>query len=245
MNIKMRAMDTMPSAVVIVASIRALKLHGDTDKELNEEDVDALKNGIVNLEKHIESIKHFDRPYVIAINRFPNDTENEIEALLSWAKENQHPIALSEVFAKGSKGGQSLAKKIVELTKDSKPEKNQPLYPLNMSIQEKIEAIAKNVYGAKDVEFKEEAKEQMKLFSKFDWDKLAICMAKTPLSLSDNAKLKGRPKDFTITVRNLKPSVGAGFIVALTGKVMTMPGLPTHGAYEDMDVIDNKIVGLF
>jgi len=246
MNIKMRAMDTMPSAVVIVASIRALKLHGDADdKALDQEDVEALKKGIVNLEKHIDSVKNFDRPYVIAINRFPKDTENEIQTLLDWAEENNHPIALSEVFAKGSKGGQELAQKVIDLTKDPAPTKNKPLYPLDMPIYQKVETIAQKIYGAKSVVFKDEAKEQMKNFSKNGWDQLAICMAKTPLSLSDNSKLKGRPKDFEITVRSFKPSVGAGFIVALTGKVMTMPGLPKHGAYENMDVVDNKIIGLF
>jgi formate--tetrahydrofolate ligase len=246
MDIKMRTMDTMPSAVVLVASIRALKLHGDADDQnLDEENVEALKKGIVNLEKHIESIKHYHRPYVIAINRFPKDTENEIKALLEWAKKNDHPISLSEVFAKGSKGGQDLANKVVELTKNAHVETNQPLYPLDMSIKDKIETIAKKIYGADGVDFKEKALEQMKTFEKNGWDKLSICMAKTPLSLSDNSKLKGRPRNFRITVRSLKPSVGAGFVVALTGKVMTMPGLPRHGAYENMDVIDNKIIGLF
>jgi formate--tetrahydrofolate ligase len=246
MDIKMRTMDTMPSAVVLVASIRALKLHGDADDQnLDEENVEALKKGIVNLEKHIESIKHYHRPYVIAINRFPKDTENEIKALLEWAKKNDHPISLSEVFAKGSKGGQDLANKVVELTKNAHVETNQPLYPLDRSIKDKIETIAKKIYGADGVDFKEKALEQMKTFEKNGWDKLSICMAKTPLSLSDNSKLKGRPRNFRITVRSLKPSVGAGFVVALTGKVMTMPGLPRHGAYENMDVIDNKIIGLF
>jgi formate--tetrahydrofolate ligase len=246
MDIKMRTMDTMPSAVVLVASIRALKLHGDADdKNLDEENVEALQKGIVNLEKHIESIKHYQRPYVIAINRFPKDTENEIKALLEWAKKNDHPISLSEVFAKGSKGGQDLANKVIELTKNAQVETNQPLYPLDMTIKDKIETIAKKIYGADGVDFKEKALEQMKTFEKNGWDKLSICMAKTPLSLSDDSKLKGRPKNFRITVRSLKPSVGAGFVVALTGKVMTMPGLPRHGAYENMDVIDNKIIGLF
>ncbi|MDA3931924.1 MAG: formate--tetrahydrofolate ligase [Tenericutes bacterium] len=246
MNIKMRAMDTMPSAVVIVASIRALKLHGDAeDDALDQEDVDALKKGIVNLEKHIESVKNFNRPYVIAINRFPKDTKKEINALLSWAKENEHPISLSEVFVKGSEGGLDLAKKIVKLTEHEASINNQPLYPLDMPIKEKIEAIAKKIYGAEGVDFSDKANEQIKSFNKNGWDKLPICMAKTPLSLSDNAKLKGRPTDFRITVREFKPSIGAGFIVALTGKVMTMPGLPRHGAYENMDVIDEKIIGLF
>ncbi|MFP4478394.1 MAG: formate--tetrahydrofolate ligase [Candidatus Izemoplasmatales bacterium] len=246
MNIKMRAMDTMPSAVVIVASIRALKLHGDADDDaLDQEDVEALKKGIVNLEKHIESVKNFDRPYVIAINRFPKDTENEINALLNWAKNNNHPISLSEVFAKGSEGGLDLAKQIVKLTEKEAPVNNNPLYPLDMPIKEKIETIAKKIYGADGVDFSDKAEEQIKSFNLNGWDKLAICMAKTPLSLSDDKKLKGRPTGFRVTVREFKPSIGAGFIVALTGKVMTMPGLPRHGAYENMDVKDQKIIGLF
>lgn len=246
MDIKMRTMDTMPRAVVIVASIRALKLHGDAKKEdLENEDVEAIKKGIVNLEKHIESVKEFDRPYVIALNRFANDTDNELNYVIDWAKANNHPISLSEVFTKGSEGGLDLAEKIVKLT-DNKPDiKNNPIYSLDMSIKEKINTIAKKIYGAKAVEFTERAEDQIIEFNKNGWDKLPICMAKTPLSLSDNAKLKGRPKDFIITVRELKPSIGAGFIVALTGKVMTMPGLPKHGAYENMDVIDQKIIGLF
>lgn len=246
MDIPMRAMNTMPSAVVLVASIRALKLHGDAlDDALDQEDVSALKKGIVNLEKHIESIKTFNRPYVIAINRFPKDTENEINALLDWAKANDHQIALSEVFAKGSKGGIDLAEKVVALTKDKSAEINQPLYPLNMSIEDKMSMIVKKIYGANKVIFKEQAQKDLEIFKKHGWDKLAICMAKTPASLSDNPDLKGRPDNFDITVRSLKPSLGAGFIVALTGKVMTMPGLPKKGAYENMDVKDGNIIGLF
>lgn len=246
MDIPMRAMNTMPSAVVLVASIRALKLHGDAlDDALDQEDVSALKKGIVNLEKHIENIKTFNRPYVIAINRFPKDTENEINALLDWAKANDHQIALSEVFAKGSKGGIDLAEKVVALTKDKSAEINQPLYPLNMSIEDKMSMIVKKIYGANKVIFKEQAQKDLEKFKKHGWDKLAICMAKTPASLSDNPDLKGRPDNFDITVRSLKPSLGAGFIVALTGKVMTMPGLPKKGAYENMDVNDGNIIGLF
>ena len=246
MDIKMRAMDTMPSAVVIVASIRALKLHGDADdKNLDQEDIDALKKGIVNLEKHIESVQHFNRPYVVAINRFPKDTKAEIETLLSWAKSNHHPIALSEVFAKGSQGGLELANMVLELTKDQDVNKNQPIYPLDMPIKEKIESIAKKIYGADGVDFSQTAEEQLQAFKANGWENLAICMAKTPLSLSDDANLKGRPKGFRIHVRSFKPSIGAGFIVALTGKVMTMPGLPKHGAYENMDVVDETIIGLF
>jgi formate--tetrahydrofolate ligase len=244
MDIKMRTMDTMPSAVVIVVSIRALKIHGGVDdKNMNEENVQAVKTGIENLEKHIDSINNFKVPFVIALNRFYTDTDEEIEAVMSWAKKNDYDISLSEVFAKGSEGGLDLANKVVK--KAISVNENKPLYALDLSVKEKIEAIAKKIYGAKGVVYTDKAEEQIKRFNELGWNKLAICMAKTPLSLSDDASLKGKPKNFEITVREFKPSVGAGFIVALTGAVMTMPGLPKHGAYENMDVIDQKIIGLF
>jgi len=244
MDIKMRIMDTMPSAVAIVVSIRALKIHGGVDdKEMNNENVVAVTKGIVNLEKHIESIQKYKIPYVIALNRFYTDTDEEINAVMNWAKNNGHEISLSEVFTKGSEGGLDLAKKIVK--KSIQINKNNPLYTLDLSIKEKIEKIAKEIYGAKGVNYTEKAENQIATFIDLGWDKLSMCMAKTPLSLSDDAAIKGRPENFEITVREFKPSIGAGFIVALTGAVMTMPGLPRHGAYENMDVIDQKIIGLF
>ena len=244
MDIKMRTMDTMPSAVVIVVSIRALKIHGGVDdKNMNEENVMAVKTGIENLEKHIDSINNFKVPFVIALNRFYTDTDEEIEAVMSWAKVHEYEISLSEVFAKGSEGGLDLANKVVK--KAIEVNENNPLYTLDLSIKDKIASTAKRIYGAKGVVYTEKAEDQINRFNELGWNKLAICMAKTPLSLSDDANLKGKPKDFEITVREFKPSVGAGFIVALTGAVMTMPGLPKHGAYENMDVIDQKIIGLF
>jgi formate--tetrahydrofolate ligase len=244
LDIKMRTMDTMPSAIVLVVSIRALKLHGGVSEALmNEENVEAVKAGLANLEKHIDSINQFDVPYVIALNRFYLDSKAEIDAIMDFAKANNHPISLSEVFTKGSEGGLDLARKVQELAKEQT--KNQPLYQLDMTIEDKVEAIAKKIYGAKEVEFSDYAKQQIEMFKRFGWDKLAICMAKTPLSLTDNPALKGRPENFTITVREFKPSLGAGFIVALTGNVMTMPGLPKKGAFENMDVIDELIIGLF
>ncbi len=245
MDIKMRAMETMPELVVLVASIRALKLHGGVNKnELKEENVEALKTGVQNLEKHIESVTEFNLPYVIALNKFPTDTKDEINFMLNWAKENNHPISLSEVFEKGSEGGLDLAKKVIE-TINNKKDKGHILYGLNLSIEEKLSEIARRIYGAKEVVYTDKAKEQIETYKKLGWDKLAICVAKTPLSLTDNGKIKGRPRDFTVTVREFKPSLGAGFIVAMMGNVMTMPGLPRHGAYMDMDVIDGKIIGLF
>jgi formate--tetrahydrofolate ligase len=244
MDIKMRAMDTMPSAVVIVVSIRALKIHGGvSDKEMNEENVEAVKIGIANLEKHIESVQNYKVPYVIALNKFYADTDKEVDAVMAWAKKNNHEISLSEVFSKGSEGGLDLANKVVK--KAVEMNKNLPLYKLDLGIKDKIEKIAQKIYGAKGVNYTDKAEEQIARFNELGWDKLSICMAKTPLSLSDDANIKGRPSDFEITIREFKPSIGAGFIVALTGAVMTMPGLPKHGAYENMDLIDQKIIGLF
>ena len=244
MDIKMRAMDNMPSAVVIVVSIRAIKIHGGvSEADMNNENVEAVIKGLANLEKHIESVQNYKVPYVIALNKFYTDTDQEINAIMNWAKKNNHEISLSEVFTKGSEGGLDLARKVVK--KAVKVDKNKPLYELDLSIKDKISKIAKNIYGADGVEYTEKAEEQINQFNKLGWDNLAICMAKTPLSLSDDASIKGRPTNFKITVREFKPSVGAGFIVALTGAVMTMPGLPKHGAYENMDLIDEKIIGLF
>ncbi len=245
-DIKMRAMETMPELVVLVASIRALKLHGGMElEEIKTESVDALKIGVQNLEKHIENVTSFGLPYVIALNKFPTDTDNEINFMLDWAEINNHPLSLSKVFEKGSEGGLDLANKVIhEIQKREKNEAH-ALYNNNLSIEDKLNKIAINIYGAKEVVFTDLAKEQIKTYNKLGWDKMPICVAKTPLSLTDDAKIKGRPHDFTVTVREFKPSVGAGFLVALMGNVMTMPGLPKRGAYVDMDVINGKIVGLF
>jgi formate--tetrahydrofolate ligase len=245
LDIKMRAMKTMPELVVLVATVRALKLHGGVEKnDLSVENLEALKTGVENLEKHIDSVKQFNLPYVIALNRFPTDTEAELNQMLTWAKNNSHPISLSEVFSKGSEGGLDLAKKVIKEI-DNNTLKSNLLYDSNNSIEFKLNEIAKKIYGATKVEFSDKAKEQIEVYQKLGWCNLPICVAKTPLSLSDNAKIKGRPRDFTVTVREFKPSLGAGFIVAMMGNVMTMPGLPKHGGYLDMDVIDGKIVGLF
>ncbi len=246
MDIKARLMDIMPAAVVLVVSIRALKLHGGQDKKLmKEENLKALRLGIENLEKHIESVQEFHVPYVLALNKFASDTEAELNLIMNWAEEHNHPISLSEVFAKGSEGGVDLARKVVHEIENYDYSLSKPLYDLNLTIEDKISTIAKRIYGAKGVIYTDKALEQIKEYVALGWDKLAICMAKTPLSLTDNSKLLGRPRDFEITVREFKPSIGAGFLVALTGDVMTMPGLPKHGAYENMDVVDQKIIGLF
>ena len=239
--------DLHPSCVVIVATIRALKMHGGVEKQdLATENVEALLAGITNLEKHIENIGKYNLPYVVAINRFGTDTEKEVQALEKWAKDNNHPVALSEVFAKGGNGGIELAKKVVEeIELHDGSEKFAPIYDANLTIKQKITKICKEIYGADGVEFTTNAKNQMAALKKNGWDNLPICIAKTQYSLSDNPKLLARPKGFSITIRDLKPSIGAGFIVALSGDIMTMPGLPKVPAANNMDVIDGKTVGLF
>ena len=247
LNIKCRMADLHPSCVVVVATIRALKMHGGVEKaDLNQENVEAMLKGITNLEKHIENVKKFNVPYVVAINRFLSDTDAEVEALAKWSKDNNHPVALSEVFAKGSEGGLELAEKVVEEIKLHDGSKTfAPIYDENDTIVNKINAICKEIYGADGVEFSTLAKNQIVELENNGWGNTPICMAKTQYSLSDNPKLLARPKGFTVTIRELKPSIGAGFIVALAGDIMTMPGLPKVPAANNMDVVDGKIVGLF
>lgn len=246
LNIKSRIAGIKPSAVVIVATIRALKMQGGVAKDaLATENVSALTKGIENLEKHIETIKAFGLPYVVGINKFITDTKEEVNALLTWAEVHNHPVALSEVWEHGGDGGVELANAILEQIENT-PNKFAHLYDLEDSIENKINKIATTVYGASGVEFSSEAKIQLNNIKKHGWDKLAVCMAKTPASLTDNPKILGRPKDFTITIRELIASVGAGFIVALTGDVMTMPGLPARPSAINMDVAeDGSAVGLF
>ena len=247
LDIKCRMADLHPSCVVIVATIRALKMHGGVDKkDLGTENIEALLKGITNLEKHIENIGKYHLPYVVAINRFGTDTEGEIKALENWAKEHNHPVALSEVFAKGGLGGIELAEKVVkEIELHDGAQNFAPIYDAALPIKDKIAAICKEIYGANGVEFTTTAKNQMAAIKRNGWDNLPICIAKTQYSLSDNPKLLARPTNFTITIRELKPSIGAGFIVALSGDIMTMPGLPKEPAANKMDVIDGKAVGLF
>lgn len=245
LDIKCRLAHLQPHAVVIVATIRALKQHGGvTFEDLKEENVEALLKGCENLAKHIDTVQQFGLPYVVAINQFVSDTDNEIQALENWCQENGHPMSLSTVWANGGKGAIDLAHKVVELCEQENH--YAPLYDVEKSIEEKITVIAQKVYGADGVEFTEEAKEQIALFNKNGWNKLPICMAKTQMSLSDDGSIMGRPHGFKITVRELRPSLGAGFIVALTGKVLTMPGLPKHPSALDMDIDENGVItGLF
>lgn len=246
LDIKTAEAGFKPSAVVIVATIRALKMHGGVKKDdLQDENVEALEIGLENLEKHIETIKNFGLPYVVAINHFTADTEQEVSTLETYLEKNKHPFAVSKAWEYGGEGATALASKIIE-TIDSVDNNFKRMYEQEDTLEEKINKIAKNVYGAKSVEFTKSAKNQLRRFRRYGWDNLNICMAKTQYSLSDNPKLLGRPNDFVITVRELRPSIGAGFIVALTGDVMTMPGLPKRPAALDMDIDElGKAKGLF
>ena len=246
LHIKARYAGFRPDAVVIVATIRALKMHGGVPKsELQQENVEALRKGLNNLQKHIETIEAFGLPFVVAINRFVSDTDEEIKTLQAFCEENNYPVALTEVWEKGGEGGIDLAYKVIDAI-ESGNNNYSPLYDLEDSIPEKIRKIAQVVYGANGVEFSSKAKKQIEQFEMFGWDKLPICMAKTQYSLSDDPTKLGRPEGFTITVREFKPSIGAGFLVALTGDVMTMPGLPKKPAALNMNVDENgNAVGLF
>lgn len=245
LDIKCRLADLHPSAVVIVATIRALKQHGGVAfEDLKEENVEAMLAGCENLAKHIDTIQQFGLPYVVAINEFATDTPAEVEALENWCEASGHPMSLSQVWAKGGEGALDLAEKVVALCEQEND--YAPLYELDLPIEDKIEAVAKKVYGADGVDFTDEAREQLEVFKANGWDKLPVCMAKTQMSLSDDGKVMGRPQGFRITVRELRPSLGAGFIVALTGKVLTMPGLPKVPSALNMDIDeDGVITGLF
>ena len=245
LDIKCRFGGLKPNAVVVVATIRALKQHGGVAFEnLKEENVQAMLDGCANLAKHIDTVQKFNLPYIVAINEFATDTPAEVEALQNWCKENGHPMSLSQVWAKGGDGAIDLAEKVVEICEQ---ENNfAPIYDVESSIEEKITTIAQKVYGAKDVVFTEEAQKQIEIYNELGWNKTPICMAKCPTSLTDDAKVFGAPTGFTITVRELRPSIGAGFIVALTGNVMTMPGLPKQPAALNMNIDEEgHIVGLF
>ena len=245
LDIKCRLANLKPNAVVIVATIRALKQHGGVAfEDLKEENVDAMLAGCGNLAKHIDTVQQFGLPYIVAINQFESDSPKEIEALENWCKENGHPMSLSQVWAKGGEGALDLAQQVIALC--DQPNTYAPLYDVHASIEDKINTIAQKVYGADGVDFTDEAKAQIETFNRLGWNELPICMAKTQMSLTDDGKIMGRPTGFRIKVRELRPSLGAGFIVALTGKVLTMPGLPKHPSALDMDIDENgKIVGLF
>ena len=245
LDIKCRFAGFHPDAVVIVATVRALKMHGGLPKtELGKVDMAALEKGMANLLKHIENIHAFGLPAVVAINAFPTDTKEELEFVREKCEELGASVALSEVWAKGGEGGIELAKKVEEAMK--KPQNFHYTYDVDETIDEKLTKIAKTIYGADGVDFTDAAKKQKKEIEDLGLDKMPICVAKTQYSLSDDATKLGRPTGFRITVRELKVSAGAGFIVALTGNILTMPGLPKHPAAENMDITeDGKITGLF
>lgn len=245
-DIKCRMADLKPDAVVLVATIRALKYNGGVPKtELVPENMEALKAGIVNLEKHIENLQKYGVPVVVTLNSFVTDTENEIAFVKQFCEDRNCDFAMSEVWEKGGEGGIALAEKVLNTLENKKSNFN-VLYDDTLSIREKIETIAKEIYGADGVAFQSAAAKQMEKLESLGFGNLPICMAKTQYSLSDDPDKLGRPKNFNISVREMYVSAGAGFIVVLTGAVMTMPGLPKKPAAYNVDVDENnKIVGLF
>lgn len=245
LDIKCRYAGLKPDAVVIVATIRALKYNGEKPlKELSEEDLVALRKGAKNLERHIDNISKYGIPSVVAINRFPTDTDNEIELLKEICEEKGVSVVLSEVFTKGGEGGIELAEKVVNICENE--ESNfKPIYSLDMSIKEKIEKVAREIYGADGVNYEANAEKQIRNLTELGFDKLPVCIAKTQYSFSDDPNALGAPSGFKINVRDVKVSAGAGFIVILTGQIMTMPGLPRVPHAEGMDICpDGTIVGL-
>ena len=245
-DIKCRFGGLKPQCVVIVATVRALKHHGGVKKEdLGTVNVEALSKGIKNLEKQIENVKSFGVPVVVAINRFVTDGEEEHEYIKKFCESMGVKVALADVWAKGGEGGIALGEAVLKTMEEEKSDFH-PIYSEELSIKEKIEAIAKNIYGADSVTYSTQANKQIKELEQFGLDKKPICMAKTQYSLSDNPALLARPSGFEVSVQEVRVSNGAGFIVALTGNIMTMPGLPKVPAAEKMDILENgEIVGLF
>lgn len=248
MDIKCRMAGLTPSCVVVVATVRALKYNGGVPKaELSQENVEALKKGIVNLKAHVENMGKFGVPVVVAINRFHTDSAAELQVIDDCCKELGVRYALSEVFGKGGEGGVELAKTICEIVDDPATENHfAPIYPDSDTVEEKIRAIAKKIYGADDVLFTKQATKSLKEIKALGGDSMPVCIAKTQYSLSDDPALLGRPEGFTVTIRDLKLSNGAGFVVAYAGDIMTMPGLPKVPAAEKIDVDNNAVIhGLF
>ncbi|ALM57337.1 formate--tetrahydrofolate ligase [Staphylococcus equorum] len=244
-DIKAREAGFEPSAVVVVATVRALKMHGGVAKNnLKEENVEAVKKGIVNLERHVKNVKKYGLEPVVALNAFVHDTEEETKYVQQWAKENGVRLALTEVWEKGGKGGVDLANEVLEVLDE--PQDFKHLYELDLPLEEKIETIVKEIYGGSKVTFSSKAQKQLKQFKENGWDNYPVCMAKTQYSFSDDATQLGAPEGFEITIRELEAKTGAGFIVALTGAIMTMPGLPKKPAALNMDVTDDgHAIGLF
>jgi formate--tetrahydrofolate ligase len=226
LDIKCRVGGLHPDCVVMVATIRALKMHGgQAFEELDVENVPALLEGCKNLKKHLENIAKYNIPVVVCINHFAIDTDDEVNALITWCKEHGYEYSFSDGYLQGGAGSIDLAEKVYK-TLNEKESHYAPLYDEKLSIKEKIETICKEIYGAKDVVYLEKAEQDILEINELGYDKTPVCIAKTPQSLSDNAKLLGVPVDFTVTIREVRLSAGAGFVVPLAGKVMTMPGLP-------------------
>ncbi len=246
LDIKCRSAKLSPNAAVLVATVRALKYHGGMSlKDIKTPDVNALAKGMGNLEKHVENIKLFSLNPVVAINRFATDSQEELDYILNFCKSRNIPATIADVWAKGGEGAEELARLVVEATKDCCPN-FAPLYPLSDTVEQKIETIAKKIYGAEAVDYTAKAKANLKKIESLGLGGLAICMAKTQKSLSDNPDLLGRPKDFVITVREIEIAAGAGFLVPITGEIMRMPGLPEEPSSERIDIDNNgNISGLF
>lgn len=246
LDIKCRMAGLKPDAIVIVATVRALKYNGNVPKqELKEENVEALKQGIENLKKHIENMQSYNVPVVVALNRFDTDTDSELNTVIDECKKYGVEVSLSEVFARGGQGGIDLAKKVVSAIEEN-PSNFKPLYDENLTIKEKIEAIVKKIYGGRGVLYSAKANKQIEALEKFGLDKKPVCIAKTQYSLSDNPSLLGRPENFDVTVSKVRVSNGAGFIVVETGDIMVMPGLPKKPAANSIDIDScGKITGLF
>ncbi|MFD1360521.1 formate--tetrahydrofolate ligase [Lentibacillus salinarum] len=246
LDIKSRAGEFDTNAVVIVATVRALKMHGGVNRQnLNTENMEALQAGMENLKKHIETIKTFGLPFIVAINKFPTDTKPETDFIKSWCESRHVDVALTDVHANGGEGGIELAEKVIEKAGNA-DQQFRHVYDLDDSLEAKIRKVAQTVYGADDIELSQEATKQLAYYEQQGWGRLPVCMAKTQYSLSDDPALLGRPGHFTVAIRELRPSIGAGFIVVLTGNMLTMPGLPEKPAALDMDVDpDGTIKGLF
>ena len=247
LNIKCRKAGLKPKAAVVVATVKALKLHGDIEeKDLKEENLEALAKGVQNLEKHIENLRKFNLPIVVALNVFVTDTEKELAFLENWAKEQGVEFSRTEVWEKGGLGGVDLAEKVVKAVEENDKEL-QLLYKDEASITEKIETVCREIYGADGVNFADEVKAEIERIESLGFKNLPVCMAKTPASLTDNAKIKGRPTGFNITINDVKLRSGAGFVVAYANKVLTMPGLPKVPSALNIDIDEETetIVGIF
>lgn len=247
LNIKCRKGNLTPSAVVMVATIKALKMHGGMDKdELENEELEYLKKGLPNLKKHLENIEKFKLPVIVAINKFHSDSKKEIDFLFLWCKKNGYLVEICNGFAQGGIGAVDLAAKVIEVCQDKQTQKFQFLYDLKDEVSNKINVIAKSIYGAKEIIYEKQAKEDLEKIKQLDIKDLFICMAKTPFSLSDNPKLLGKPEDFNINVKEVKISGGVDFAVVITGKIMTMPGLNKNPQAEKINIDENGIIkGLF